>query len=93
MPSLALIPAGGRYSTDAGAYFVGVDEQHDAIGEDGRQLREARVALGGGHVRPGRVPPAKVSRRSSSHIGSLATSSTKDPSGASVRVTRVRSDS
>ncbi len=32
-------------------HFVCVDEQDDAIGEDRRQLRETRVALGGRDVR------------------------------------------
>jgi hypothetical protein len=30
----------------AGAHFVGVDEQHDAVREHRRELREAGIALG-----------------------------------------------
>ena len=52
-----------------------------------RASRCAAVTLGG------TLPPANVSSRSSSHIGSLAMSRTNDPSADSVSVTRVRSAS
>ena len=70
-----------------------VDEQHDPIGEDRRQLRETRIAIGGGHVRRARC------RRQTSRAGATATSdrsrrrATNEPSADRVSVTRVRSAS
>ena len=62
------------------AHFVRVDEQHDAIGEDRTSVARGARRDRRRRCSAGTVPPAKVSSRSSSHIGSLATSSTNDPS-------------